>query len=66
MKKNLLVTHCSDLKTENLKYLNVKQALADLAHFIKTAKETIPGLQESKVYQIEGKVQEIRYFIFYR
>lgn len=44
----------TDLKTENLKYLNVKQALADLAHFIKTSKETIPGLQESKVILVGG------------
>jgi hypothetical protein len=40
--------------TENLKYLSVDQALADIAHFINSIKATIPGLQESKVFLIGG------------
>ncbi|XP_061386786.1 putative serine protease K12H4.7 [Musca vetustissima] len=39
--KNLLV--------ENLEYLHVKQALADLAHFIRYKHETVPELANSKV-----------------
>ncbi|XP_030374874.1 putative serine protease F56F10.1 [Scaptodrosophila lebanonensis] len=35
--------------TENLKYLHVKQALADLAHFIETFKAENPNLTNSKV-----------------
>lgn len=39
----------SNLLTENLKYLNVKQALADLSNFIKTIKKTTEGMKDSKV-----------------
>lgn len=34
---------------ENLKYLHVKQALADVAHFIRYQRETNPQLSHSKV-----------------
>ncbi|XP_030388191.1 probable serine protease EDA2 [Scaptodrosophila lebanonensis] len=34
---------------ENLKYLDIKQALADLAHFIRHKRKTIPGMQNAKV-----------------
>ncbi|XP_055921970.1 putative serine protease K12H4.7 [Eupeodes corollae] len=44
----------SDLQTENLQYLNVKQALADLAHFIRTVKSTTPGMENSKVILTGG------------
>lgn len=43
-----------NLSTENLKYLNVKQALFDLDHFITTVKETISGLENSKVIIVGG------------
>ncbi|XP_061386785.1 putative serine protease K12H4.7 [Musca vetustissima] len=38
-----------DLLVENLQYLHVKQALADLAHFIRYKHETVPELANSKV-----------------
>lgn len=38
-----------DTSVENLQYLNVEQALADLAHFITYVKTTIPGLETSGV-----------------
>ncbi|XP_055384473.1 putative serine protease K12H4.7 [Condylostylus longicornis] len=38
----------SDLRTENLKYLTVGQALADLAYFIKVQKQK-PQFKESKI-----------------
>ena len=45
-----LVRVCSrDISTENLQFLSVDQALADLAYFIKYQKNTIPGLSESQV-----------------
>uniref|UniRef100_A0A1B0GB71 Prolylcarboxypeptidase n=1 Tax=Glossina morsitans morsitans TaxID=37546 RepID=A0A1B0GB71_GLOMM len=43
-----------DLSTENLKYLNVKQALADLAHFIRTMRQEIPGMENSKAILTGG------------
>jgi hypothetical protein len=43
-----------DISTENLRYLNVDQALADLAHFIVFARQTIPGLENSKVILVGG------------
>ncbi|XP_059621344.1 putative serine protease K12H4.7 [Phlebotomus argentipes] len=39
----------SDLSFENLQYLNVNQALADLAHFIRVKKQEIPGASSSGV-----------------
>ena len=39
---------------ENLKYLHVKQALADLAEFIKDQRATIPGLANAKVIMAGG------------
>ncbi|KAL7051729.1 hypothetical protein ACKWTF_004586 [Chironomus riparius] len=38
-----------DTKTENLKYLSIDQALADVAYFIEYIKSTVLGLEESKV-----------------
>ncbi|XP_030374872.1 putative serine protease K12H4.7 [Scaptodrosophila lebanonensis] len=43
-----------NLSNENIKYLHVKQALADLAHFITTQKATIEGLADSKVIIVGG------------
>lgn len=39
---------------ENLKYLHVKQALADVAHFIQYKRETVPALANSKVIMSGG------------
>lgn len=39
---------------ENLKYLNVDQALADLAAFIVWFKASTPGLENSKVILVGG------------
>lgn len=44
----------SDITVDNLKYLHVKQALADLAHFIKYQRENYPGLANSKVIMAGG------------
>lgn len=44
----------SDLSNENIKYLHVRQALADLAHFITTQKENYDGLSDSKVIIVGG------------
>lgn len=43
-----------DLSNENIQYLHVKQALADLAHFIRTQKNTYEGLKDSKVIIVGG------------
>ncbi|XP_022905145.2 putative serine protease K12H4.7 [Onthophagus taurus] len=43
-----------DLSPENLQYLNVDQALADVVYFINYKKETIPGLKSSKVVVVGG------------
>ncbi|ALC46985.1 CG3734 [Drosophila busckii] len=43
-----------DLSNENMRYLHVKQALADLAHFITTMKQTYAGLKDSKVIIVGG------------
>lgn len=42
------------MTNENMKYLNVRQALADLAHFIRTMKATIPGMSNSKAILTGG------------
>lgn len=39
----------SDLSTENMRFLTVDQALADIAHFITHIKTSLPGASESKV-----------------
>uniref|UniRef100_A0A1I8PJZ8 Serine protease K12H4.7 n=1 Tax=Stomoxys calcitrans TaxID=35570 RepID=A0A1I8PJZ8_STOCA len=44
----------SNIQVENLKYLHVKQALADVAHFIKHKRETVPALANSKVIMSGG------------
>ncbi|XP_034486006.1 thymus-specific serine protease-like [Drosophila innubila] len=41
-----------NLRAENLEYLSLKQALADLAHFIRHQKATIPAIANSKVILI--------------
>ncbi|EDV98621.1 GH22290 [Drosophila grimshawi] len=43
-----------DLSNENIQYLHVTQALADLAHFITTQKTTYEGLSDSKVIIVGG------------
>lgn len=43
---NLL--QCRNASTENLKYLSIEQALADLAHFV-VEKKKEPGREQSKV-----------------
>ncbi|XP_030239775.1 putative serine protease K12H4.7 [Drosophila navojoa] len=43
-----------DLSNESLQFLHVKQALADLAHFIKTQKASYEGLSDSKVIIVGG------------
>ncbi|XP_058985393.1 putative serine protease K12H4.7 [Musca domestica] len=43
-----------DLQLENMKYLHVKQALADLAHFIEYKRETVSELANSKVIMAGG------------
>lgn len=48
------ISRSRDLSTENLKYLNVKQALADLAHFIRTMRQEIPGMENSKAILTGG------------
>lgn len=45
---------CSDLRTDKLKYLNIDQALADLAHFVVEMRKTIPGAEKSGVIMIGG------------
>ena len=42
------------MTNENMKYLHVRQALADLAHFIRTMKATIPGMENSKAILTGG------------
>lgn len=37
------------MSAENLRYLSLDQAIADVAYFIEYVKENIPGLQNSKV-----------------
>uniref|UniRef100_A0AAG5D602 Serine protease K12H4.7 n=1 Tax=Anopheles atroparvus TaxID=41427 RepID=A0AAG5D602_ANOAO len=43
-----------DLRTDKLKYLNIDQALADLAHFVVEQRKRIPGAQESGVIMVGG------------
>lgn len=43
-----------DLRTDKLKYLNIDQALADLAHFVVEMRKTIPGAEKSGVIMIGG------------
>lgn len=40
------------MSVENLQYLSMDQALADLAHVIRYKKTTVPGLANSKVILI--------------
>lgn len=43
-----------DTRTDKLKYLNIDQALADLAHFVVEMRKTIPGAEKSGVIMIGG------------
>lgn len=43
-----------DLRTDKLKYLNIDQALADLAHFVVEMRRTIPGAEKSGVIMVGG------------
>ncbi|XP_052868408.1 putative serine protease K12H4.7 [Anopheles cruzii] len=43
-----------DLRTDKLKYLNIDQALADLAHFVVEMRRTIPGAEKSGVIMTGG------------
>uniref|UniRef100_A0A182VVY5 Serine protease K12H4.7 n=1 Tax=Anopheles minimus TaxID=112268 RepID=A0A182VVY5_9DIPT len=43
-----------DLRTDKLKYLNIDQALADLAHFVVEMRKTIPGAANAGVIMIGG------------
>ncbi|KFB43595.1 AGAP001240-PA-like protein [Anopheles sinensis] len=43
-----------DVRTDKLKYLNIDQALADLARFVVEQRKTIPGAQESGVIMVGG------------
>jgi len=58
IKKNVSLNNSyvffSDLSNENIQYLHVKQALADLAHFINTQKAEYEGLKDSKVIIVGG------------
>ncbi|XP_054726720.1 putative serine protease K12H4.7 [Anastrepha obliqua] len=44
----------SNIDNENIKYLHVRQALADLAHFIEEMRATVPGASYSKVILAGG------------
>ncbi|XP_058985392.1 putative serine protease K12H4.7 [Musca domestica] len=44
----------ANILPDNLKYLHVKQALADLAHFIEHKRETVPALANAKVIMAGG------------
>ncbi|XP_075145718.1 putative serine protease K12H4.7 [Haematobia irritans] len=44
----------ADIQVDNLKYLHVKQALADVAHFIREKRATNPALANSKVIMSGG------------
>ncbi|XP_053671932.1 putative serine protease K12H4.7 [Anopheles nili] len=43
-----------DLRTDKLKYLNIDQALADLAHFVVEMRRTIPGAENAGVIMVGG------------
>lgn len=42
------------MTTDNLRFLNVRQALADLAHFIRSMKMQTPGAKRSKIILAGG------------
>lgn len=44
----------SNMDNENIRYLDVRQALADLAHFIEQMRATIPGATNAKVILAGG------------
>lgn len=46
--------YCSDASVENMRFLNVEQALADLAHFIAHIRERHPEYQDSQVIMVGG------------
>ncbi|XP_001868269.2 putative serine protease K12H4.7 [Culex quinquefasciatus] len=41
-------------RTDQMRFLNVDQALADLAHFVEEMRRTIPGAENSKVIMVGG------------
>uniref|UniRef100_A0A182NQQ2 Serine protease K12H4.7 n=1 Tax=Anopheles dirus TaxID=7168 RepID=A0A182NQQ2_9DIPT len=43
-----------DLRTDKLKYLNIDQALADLAHFVVQMRRTLPGAENAGVIMVGG------------
>lgn len=49
----------SNTSTENLRFLSVDQALADLAHFIHHIKSSTPGLEKSGVVMVGGSYSGI-------
>jgi Serine carboxypeptidase S28 len=52
---NLKYTHSSrNLTPENLRYLDIDQALEDLAHFIRYQKTVIPGASKAGVILVGG------------
>lgn len=46
------ILYFRDFSTENLRYLSIDQALADIAYFIKHQKAAITGLANSKVVAV--------------
>lgn len=54
MRTNTLTNIFSNATFENLKYLDVDQALADLNKFVQWFKSTVPGLEKSKVIMVGG------------
>lgn len=44
----------ANTRTDQLRFLNVDQALADLAHFVEEMRRTIPGAENSKVIMVGG------------
>lgn len=51
---NLLIYNHSDTSNENLRFLSVEQALADVAHFIANVTAVTPGASNSPVIVIGG------------
>lgn len=45
---------CSDASVENMRYLNIEQALADLAHFIFYLRDTHPEYVDSQIIMVGG------------
>lgn len=56
MKRNQNNIHkiCRSTRSDLLKFLNIDQALADLAHFVEEMRRAIPGAENSKVIMAGG------------